>query len=142
MPPEQRYFYRRRYARPILKAFYRWLIEQNKTAPPKTPLGLAIQYTLNHWKALNNYLLDGILDIDNNRAERAIKPFVIGRKNFLFAGSHKGAEMAAVIYSLIASCKMLNINTFDYFRDVLQRLPTTLNKNIADLFPCFWKPVA
>ena len=138
----QRYFYRRRFARPILKTLYRWLIEQNKIAPPKTPLGMAIQYMLNHWKALNNYLLDGILDIDNNRAERAIKPFVIGRKNFLFAGSHRGAEMAAVIYSLIASCKMLDINTFDYFKDVLQRLPTTLNQNISDLFPCYWKPSA
>ena len=99
-----------------------------------------MQYCLNHWRALNNYLLDGVLDIDNNRAERAIKPFVIGRKNFLFAGSHFGAEQAAVIYSLIESCKMMNINTFDYFKDVLARLPTTLYKNISDLFPCYWKP--
>lgn len=137
----QRYFYRRHFAKPILKKLHRWLKEQNKTAPPKSPLGLAIQYALNHWKAMNNYLLDGVLDIDNNRAERAIKPFVIGRKNYLFAGSHRGAEYAAVIYSLIESCKMLNINTFDYFKDVLSRLPTTLNKDISLLFPCFWKPL-
>lgn len=136
----ERYHYRRRFAKPILKDFRRWLCLQNKTAPPKTPLGQAVQYCLNHWRALNNYLLDGVLDIDNNRAERAIKPFVIGRKNFLFAGSHFGAEQAAVIYSLIESCKMMNINTFDYFKDVLARLPTTLYKNISDLFPCYWKP--
>jgi transposase len=138
----ERYHYRRRFAKPILKDFYRWLILQNKTAPPKTPLGQAVQYCLNHWRALNHYLCDGILDIDNNRAERAIKPFVIGRKNFLFAGSHCGAEQAAVIYSLIESCKMMNINTLDYFKDVLTRLPTTLNKDISDLFPCYWKPIS
>ena len=63
---------------------------------PKSLVGQAIQYTLNHWKALNNYLRDGLLHLDNNVAERAIKPFVIGRKNFLFAGSHQGAENAAV----------------------------------------------
>ena len=62
-------------------------------------------------------------------------------KNFLFAGSHQGAEHAAVIYSLIESCKMLKINTFDYLKDVLQRLPTTLNKDISSLFPCYWKPL-
>ena len=140
MSNNQRYFYRRRFAKPILRKLHRWLQKKNKTAPPKSPLGLAIQYALNHWKAMNNYLLDGILDIDNNRAERAIKPFVIGRKNYLFAGSHRGAEYAAVIYSLIESCKMLNINTFDYFNDVMSRLPTTLNRDISDLFPCFWKP--
>lgn len=141
MTMNQRYYYRKRLAKPILKAFYKWLKRQTPVTPPKSPLGLAMQYSLNHWKGLNNYLLDGVLDIDNNRAERAIKPFVIGRKNFLFAGSHQGAEHAATIYSLIESCKMLNINTFDYFKDVLARLPTTLNKNIADLFPCNWRPV-
>jgi transposase len=141
MPSVQRYYYRRYFAKSILKKLHRWLRKHQRTTPPKTPLGIAIQYALNHWEALNNYLRDGILDIDNNQAERAIKPFVIGRKNFLFAGSHRGAEHAAVIYSLVESCKMLNINTFDYFKDVLQRLPSTLNKNIDTLFPCFWKPL-
>ena len=141
MTINQRYYYRKRLAKPILKLFYKWLKKQMLVTPPKSPLGLAINYSLNHWKALNNYLLDGVLDIDNNRAERAIKPFVIGRKNFLFAGSHQGAEHAAIIYSLIESCKMLNINTFNYFKDLLAKLPTTLNKNISDLFPCNWRPV-
>ncbi len=60
---------------------------------------------------------------------------------YLFAGSPRGAEYAAVIYFLIESCKMLNINTIDYFMGVLSRLPTTLNKEISGLFPCFWKPL-
>lgn len=137
----QRYYLRRAQAKNILKRFYRWLIKYQPAAPPKSPLGQAMQYALNHWKALNNYLRDGILDIDNNRAERAIKPVVIGRKNYLFAGSHLGAENAAVIYSLIETCKALDINPFDYLKDVLERLPTTLAKNISDLFPYNWKPV-
>jgi transposase len=137
---EQRYYLRRREAKPILKRFYRWLKQYQTKAPPKSPLGQAINYTLNHWRALNNYLRDGMLDIDNNRAERAIKPLVIGRKNYLFAGSHKGAENAAVIYSLIESCKACKKNPYDYIKDVLDRLPTTTMKNISELFVYNWQP--
>ena len=137
----QRYYYRRRYAKPRLKIFYRWLKHSQHNAPPKSLLGKAINYTLNHWKALNNYLRDGVLDIDNNAAERAMRSVVLGRKNYLFAGSDNGAENAAVIYSLIETCKALKINTFDYLTDVLKRLPTTLNSNITKLIPYNWKPV-
>lgn len=136
---EQRYYLRKRLAKPILKRFKRWLLIQKKTVPPKSPLGQAMQYTLNHWQALNNYLRNGILSIDNNAAERAIKPVVIGRKNYLFAGSHQGAENAAVIYSLIETCKMNGINTFEYLKDVIAKLPTTLMKNIHELFPYNWR---
>ena len=80
-----------------------------------------------------------MLAIDNNIAERAMRSVAIGRKNYLFAGSHEGAESAATIYSLIETCKALDINTFDYLRDVLKRLPTTLNSEIASLFPYNWK---
>ena len=126
----EKYYYRRKYAKPILKTYFKWLNKALKHAPPKSPLAFAISYTLNHWKALNNYLLGGYLDIDNNRAERAIRPFVIGIKN------------AAVIYSLIETCKSLNINTFDYFNDVLARLPNTLSKDISLLFPANWRAIA
>jgi transposase len=133
---EQRYHYRRKYAKPILrKTIYPWLKKYQRFVLPKSPLGQAIQYCLNHWQALNNYLRAGYLDIDNNLAERLIKPVVIGRKNYLFAGSHQGAQNAAVIYSLIQTCKLLEVNTFEYLRDVLEKLPTTLMKNIAHLFP-------
>ena len=138
----EKYYYRRKYAKPILKTYFKWLNKAFKQAPPKSPLASAIRYTLNHWKALNNYLLEGYLDIDNNCAERVIRPFVIGRKNYLFAGSHRAAKNAAVIYSLIETCKSLNINTFDYFKDVLARLPNTLNKDISLLFPANWRAIA
>ena len=73
---------------PILKKIYYWLKHHQALVLPKSPLGQAIQYCLNHWQALKNYLREGYLAIDNNTAERAIKPIVIGRKNYLFAGSH------------------------------------------------------
>lgn len=72
MTIKQRYYFCKRLAKPILKAFYKWLKRKAPVTPPKSPLGLTLQYSLNHWKAINNYLLDGVLDIDNNRAERAI----------------------------------------------------------------------
>lgn len=138
---QKRYYYRRKYAKSIIqKTIYPWLKKYHRVVLPKSPLGQAIGYCLNHWQAFNNYLRAGYLDIDNNLAERLIKPVVIGRKNYLFAGSHQGAENAAVIYSLIQTCKLLEVNTFDYLKDVLEKLPTTLMKNIADLFPQRYAP--
>ena len=137
---KQRYYLRRHDAKPRLKQFYRWLRRMQQQAVPKSPVGQAINYAMNHWQALTNYLRDGVLAIDNNIAERAMKSVVLGRKNYLFAGSHRGAENAAVIYSLIETCKALNINTFDYLSDVLARLPTTLSRDILSLTPQHWKP--
>ena len=109
-----------------------------ETTLPKTPIGQAIGYTLNHWRALCNYLREGYLNIDNNTAERAIKPLVIGRKNYLFAGSHQGAKHAAIIYSLIETCKQHNINTYVYLKDVLARLPSQKNSKLDELLPYYW----
>jgi transposase len=136
----QRKYFRRKHSKPILKGFYRWLKHQHKKTLAKTPIGKAIAYTLNHWRALNNYLGNGILNIDNNTAERAMKTVVIGRKNWLFAGSHEGATNAAILYSLIETCKLNGINPFYYLQDVLKRLPTTLMKNLNELLPYNWKP--
>jgi len=108
-------------------------------ATPGTPLFRALQYADNHWIALNRYLADGALDIDNNRAERAIKPLVIGRKNWLFAGSHEGGRRAAIVYSIIETCKMNRIQPFDYLTNVLARIPNTLQKDIRQLLPYHWQ---
>jgi hypothetical protein len=107
---------------------------------PQSPIGKAIAYVLNHWRALQHYCREGFLEIDNNRAERSIKPLVIGRKNWLFAGSHQGGKSAAIIYSVIESCKQNGINTLDYLNDVLTRLPSLLMKNLPELLPSRWKP--
>lgn len=139
--PLQRKYFRRKHSKPILKRIHRWLRRQQKKTLPKSPIGKAIAYALNHWWALNNYLGNGILNIDNNTAERAIKTVVIGRKNWMFAGSHEGAKKAAILYSLIETCKLNGINPFAYFKDVLTRLPTTLMKDLNQLLPYNWKPI-
>ena len=87
------------------------------------------------WKALNRYTEDGDLDIDNNLAERVLRIVAIGRKNWLFAGSDAGAERATIIYSLVASCKLCEINPSEYLRDVLDRVSTHPASKIAELIP-------
>lgn len=131
---------RKRKAKPILKDYRGWLLRQSTRVLPKSPLGQAIRYTLKNWIALNRYLADSILDIDNNKAERLMRPVAIGRKNWSFAGNDRGGRAAAIIYSLIESCKVNDINPYDYLRDILTRLPNTLNRDIKSLLPYIWKP--
>jgi transposase len=126
MNDTQRYYYRRHFAKKKTKRLFQSLKRHQNLVPPKSPVTTAINYALNHWKALTNYLRDGVLVIDNNLAERMMKSVVIGRKNYLFSGNHNAAEHAVTLYSLIETCKLLNINTYDYFTDVLKRLPTTM----------------
>jgi transposase len=131
---------RKREAKPILKAYKRFLLSHYKRVLPKSSLGQAIEYTLNNWVALTRYLGNGILDIDNNKAERLMRPVTIGRSNWIFAGNDRGGRAAATIYSLIETCKLNKINPYDYLRDVLTRIPNTLNRDIKSLFPYHWKP--
>ena len=107
----------------ILEKIKHFLDEQIHKTPHKSPLGSAIFYMLNQWNKLIVYLEDGRLEIDNNRSERAIKPFVIGRKNWLFSDTEKGAESASYIYSLIETCKAHDIEPYAYLRYLLTRLP-------------------
>ena len=90
--------------------------------PPKSPLGKAVFYALTHWQALNVYLADGRCEIDNNRSERAIKPFVIGRKNWLFHGNDVGAHAGSILYSLIETCKQHEIEVFSWLKYVLSNI--------------------
>jgi hypothetical protein len=131
---------RKREATSILKDYKKWLLKQNRKVLPKSPLGQAVNYTLKNWVALTRYLGDGILDIDNNAAERLMRPITVGRSNYTFAGNDRGGKAAAVIYSLIESCKLNKINPYEYLRDILTRLPDTLNRDIRTLLPYTWKP--
>lgn len=137
---EQRKWLRRKRSKPILKRIHRWLKTYQPRVAPKGKLGQAIGYALNHWRALTAFLGDGRLELDTNRVERAIKPIVIGRKNFLFMGGPKGGWAAAIMFSLIESCKQSNVDPYYYLEDVLQRLPTHPNKRIQELLPHHWKP--
>ncbi len=105
---------------------------------PKSPMGKAITYALNQWDALVRYTSDPILSIDNNVSERMLRMAVIGRKNYLFAGSEAGAERAAIIYSLVASCKLNGHDPFAYFNDILKKVSTWPAGRIDELLPCNW----
>jgi transposase len=126
-------------SKPILGSFKIWLDEQALIVPPAGALGLAIQYARNHWTAFNTYLEEGWLNIDNNLAERKMKIIALGRKNYMFFGSEVGGENAAIIYSIIETCLINDVEPYAYLRDVLARLPTHLNKDLAQLFPHNWK---
>ncbi len=124
LAPHEKKEIREKEAKPILKEFERWLIKHKASVPSGTAIAGAIQYALNQWVYLTNYLKDGRCEIDNNRAERAIKPFVIGRKNWLFCNSVPGAKAACNIYSLIEMAKHHNHDPYHYLRYVFKKLPS------------------
>ena len=130
---------RQQRSKPILDEIRHRLEDWSIEVLPKSPIGQAVGYARGQWIALNRYVEDGDLDIDNNLAERVLRIVAIGRKNWLFAGSDAGAERAAIIYSLVASCKLCEIDPFEYLRDVLDRVSTHPASKIAELTPSGWK---
>lgn len=123
----------------ILNEFHQWLQQQAAVVLPQSPLGEAINYTLNQWHSLALFLEDGDLPLDNNRTEHALRQQVLGRVNWLFVGSGRGGETAAVLYTLVATCKRLRIDPFAYLRDVFTRLPEiATDKPLEDLLPDRW----
>lgn len=110
-------------ARPIMETFHQWLTKRIAQTPPKGLLGKAISYALNQWDRLLVYLEDPIVTPDNNMAENGIRPFVLGRKNWLFAGTPKGAEASALLYSLIETAKANNFEPYCYLRHIFEHLP-------------------
>lgn len=136
---EQRRALRASEAQPVLASFQAWLNQEVEKVLPKSPLGQAIAYTRAQWRALTRYVEDGILEIDNNRAERALRRVAIGRKNWMFAGNDEGGRRAAILYSLVASCASLKVNPYAYLRDVLERLPTCSGTDLKNLTPKAWR---
>ena len=130
---------RQKEAKPILAEIKSAMDEYKNQVLPKSPIGKAITYALNQWDALNRYIDNPILDIDNNISERTLRMVVIGRKNYLFAGSEAGAERTAIIYSLVAGCKLNGIDPFRYFRDILARVSIHPANKIDELLPSEWK---
>ena len=106
---------------------------------PKSPIGQAIGYALNHWQALTRYTEAGFLAIDNNVAEREMKRIAIGRKNWLFAGSDQGGKTAAALFSLTSTCQRHRLDPFVYLRDVFRRLPSHDPKRLDELLPDRWR---
>jgi transposase len=124
---------------PVLERMRRWLEERRPTVLPKSPLAEAIRYALGNWRALTRYPEDGRLKIDNNGAERAIKPLVLGRKNWLFCGSEAAAHRTAILLSLVQTCKHLGLDPFVYLRDVIARVSTHPMARLGELTPRQWQ---
>ena len=137
--PERLLAWRQRYSRRRLARLRAELDRLSLSVLPRSALGQAMGYTLNNWKALTRYTDAAFLSIDNNHSERQIKQLVIGRKNWLFAGSEGGAENAAILFSLIVSCKLAGVDPFAYLRDVLMRIHTHPTERVQDLIPREWK---
>ncbi|TDE07505.1 IS66 family transposase [Dyadobacter psychrotolerans] len=120
---------------PVLNELGKWIFEQIKSTLPKSQIGKAMQYSYNRWDALSAYLHDGNLLIDNNQIENSLRGLALGRKNYLFAGSHDAAQRAAMIYSFFAICKKHNINPYNWLKNTLLNISTINHKNITDLYP-------
>jgi transposase len=141
-PPELRHRFRRRYAIPVLVELEQWIKQEINIVVPKSPMGKALTYTLGLWPRLSAYVQDGHYLIDNNLIENTIRPMAIGRKNYLFAGSHNAAGHAALMYSLLGTCKLHGIEPFAYLRDVIARIPEHKANKLSELLPYNWKPLA
>jgi transposase len=140
--PDQIRDLRRSQAKPILARIEALMKAWVPEVLPKGPIGEAIGYAVGQWEALNRYTEDGILSIDNNLAERVLRMVAIGRKNWLFFGADSGGHRAAIVYSLVASCKLCKKDPFAYLRDVLKRINTHPASQILELTPPNWKPQA
>jgi len=124
---------------PLLDKLKTYLLELKRTTLPKHALMKAIDYALSQWEEIARYTQNAIFDIDNNAMERDIRPIALGRKNYLFAGSHEGAKRAAMLYSFFACCKLHKVNTFEWLKDVIFRVQTDRSVSAADLLPHRWK---
>ena len=113
---------------------------ESKEVLPQSAIGQAVRYALGRWKFMERYLADGVVEIDNNLVENAIRPIALGRKNYLFAGSEKGAEWGAMIYTLLGSAMRHGHDPMEYLSDVLRRLPDTKLSNLHQFFPNQWMP--
>jgi transposase len=130
---------RQAHARPIADHLRDWLIRQRSKVPDGSATAKAIQYSLGRWEALTRYIDDGDLPIDNNWIENRIRPVALGRANWLFAGSLRAGQRAAVIMSLIQSAKLNGHDPYRYLKDVLERLPTQPASRIDELLPHRWQ---
>ena len=131
--------YRKAHAKPVLDVFGSWLAQHAPRVLPKSKLGEAFSYALNQWPTLTVYATDGRLKIDNHPAEQAIRPLAIGRRNWLHLVGDGGMKPTAVLLSMAASAKRHALNPWDYFKQVLTKLPARPpNADLGDLLPDNW----
>lgn len=120
---------------PLLETLLQWMKEEYPKVTPKSPIGKALAYSLTREKELTMFLTDGRLEIDNNKIENEIRPIALGRKNYMFAGTHESAQRIAMIYSLLATCKVNGVESMAWLTHVMEELPNRHVNNIEDLLP-------
>lgn len=124
---------------PILTSLGAWMKEQYVQVTPKSPIGKALAYSIERWERLSLYAQNGMLSIDNNPVENSIRPVAVGRKNYLFAGSHQAAQRSAMLYSLLGTCKMHSIEPYWWLRNVLETIADHPINKITELLPHHFK---
>jgi len=138
LDPDQILEVRQLYSAPIVEEF-RCFLERNRPLfPPSSPLGGAITYATNQWAALGLFCDDGLVPLDNNPAERSLRGPVVGRKNWMFAGSEEGAKRAAILNSIVVSCRLNGVDPWAYLNDVLRRVQDHPAKLVGELTPKAW----
>jgi len=135
---EERRSLRQEHALLIMTGMRDWLDREKLEVLPRSLMGKAIGYMLTFWDRLKRYLDDGRFEIDNNLVENAIRPVALGRKNYLFAGSHNGAERAAILYTLISTAKLHGHDPYEYLKDVISRIADHPYNRLEDLLPANW----
>jgi hypothetical protein len=134
--PEVRLEVRQKESLPILQELHTYLKDLEGVVLPRSSIGEAVSYALNQWPGLIRYAKeDGRLEIDNNIVERAIRPLALGRKNYLFAGSHEGAKRMAILYSIVGTCKLQGVEPFAYLRDLFFVMAKGGNIRYEDITP-------
>ena len=125
-------------SRPVVERLHRALIRHKTRHLPKSLIGQAIDYALAQWSALEVYLGDGRVEIDNNRVENAIRPTAVGKKNWLFMGEAGAGQRGAILYTIVESCRRRGLDPYAYLKDVLTRLPSMTNHQVRDILPANW----
>ena len=141
LPPDKRHAIRHEQARPIADALHQWMLIHRQKVPDGSGTARALDYSIKRWTALTRYLDDGAVPIDNNWVENQIRPWALGRSNWLFAGSLRSGQRAAAVMTLIQSAKLNGHDPYAYLKDVLTRLPTQKNHAIDELLPHNWTPI-
>lgn len=132
---QERMTLRQQESLPVLNELHQWLKDNVIQVLPKSPIGKAVAYALSRWEKLCTYALNGQLEIDNNPVENAIRPVALGRKNYLFSGSHEAAQRSAMIYSLFATCKANGIEPYNWLKETLTKLPDHKANRLFELLP-------
>jgi transposase len=139
---EERLMVREERAKPLVAELEAWLRVQHERVSRKSETGKALAYAFNHWKALTRFLGDGRICLSNNAAERALRGIAVGRRNWTFAGSDRGGERAAAVYTLIETAKLNGVDPQAWLADVLARLPDHPVRRINELLPWSWRQPA